>query len=57
MKTKDGHYSIVKVEKQYSKLKEVLNEHELSELVHLLVNDKCYLVKTINLISEHMKEA
>ncbi len=56
MKTKDGKYNLSKVEKSYSQLREKLNEDELSQLLHLLVEDDFLMLKTVELVQEKVKK-
>ena len=54
--TTEGMYNPEKVDREYTKILERLNSHELALLVHKLVEDKRYLVKTVNLIQEQLAE-
>lgn len=56
MRTKNGMYSLSKVKKNYSQLKEKLNEDELSHLLHLLVEDDLLMVKTVGLVQEKVNQ-
>jgi predicted hydrolase (HD superfamily) len=52
MKTKSGHYSMIKIEAMLKKINKELNEDEISHLLDGLLNKKRLLYKTFKRITK-----